>query len=87
MAMRIMQQERSTDHGCFLPVVLAAGILLADCAAGADCLSICVADSAAFPDPGNSRARRTGVLEGSILPAGADLARAARHLNTASAEA
>ena len=80
MAMRIMQQERSTDHGCFLPVVPAVDILLADCIAGADCLSVRVVDFAAFPDPGNRGAWRSGVSEGAVLPPGQDSARPARHL-------
>ena len=75
-----MEQERSTDHGCFLPVVLAAGVLLADCIAGADCVSVCVVDPAAFPDPGNRGAWSSGVFAGTVLPAGANIARPARHL-------
>src|SRR5207249_2683155 len=78
-----MTQERSTDYGCVLPVVPAAGFLLADCVAGADRVSVCVADAVAIPDCRNRGTRGSGVLAGVVLAAGEDLARAARDLKDA----
>ena len=79
-------QERSTDHGCVLPVVSAAGLLLADCVSGADRVSVCVADSVAVPDRGHRGTWSVGVFAGSVLPAGEDFARTARHLKTTEIE-
>ena len=84
--MRIRMQQRLTDDGCFLRVVSVAGVLLADCVAGVDCLSVCLADSAAVPDRGDCRAWSFGVSKGAFLPPCADIAWAARDLKTGGTE-
>ena len=63
------------------------GPLLAVGIAGADRLSVRVVDSAAFPNRGDRCAWSSGVSEGAVLPAGADIAWAARDLKSAPSEA